>query len=403
MNIKKRKANIYTNFFTFIFIIWYGTEIIYNTTLKTILGVSIRKWNNITSWVVFALLMVQIFFFQSYKRKELIAILTITLPLVIATILSGNRQMLSTWMFIVASKNVDFDKLVRIAYKISFIMIPFFIVLCKLGLIENYIFTRGNIRRYSLGFLHPNYLGVRVFQLVLCNCYLNRDKLGILNYCYIALAIVFVFKVPNSQTIFISMLVFLLLLLIYKCIQNRRQIFLKLYAYSLLIGAIILNVLSLLFSSMDVNRNSILLWIDERMSRRFSWGHRAWQIYGTSLLGQKIYYSEEEAKLIGSSSRLFLDNAYVCIFLTYGILIFLMFSISYIFLMRKTIIDGSYILVIILFLYALYGVMESGLYMIKYNIFLIVFTELLYHNVNTKKNTNQETKLIISAKMLEPS
>ncbi len=391
MNIKKRSSGMNVkNFFTFIFTLWYGTEIIFNTTLKSILGISIGVLNNIVSWFVFALLMIQIIFLQSYKKKELIVVMAITLPLIIATVLSGNRQMLSTWMFIVAAKNDDFDKIVRIAYRISLIMIPFVIVLCGLGFIENYTFMRGDIRRYSLGFLHPNYLGVRVFQLVLCNCYVNRDKLNISNYGYIVLAIMFSFKVPNSQTIYISMIVFLVLLLIYKCIENQKQIFVKLYGDGLLIGAIILNALSLLLSFIDVNRYSLLLWIDRWMSRRFSWGHRVWQIYGTSFLGQRIYYSEEETRLIGIDSRLFLDNTYVCIFLTYGILVFLIFSISYIFLMRKMIVHSSYILVIILFLYALYGVMESGLYMIKYNIFLIAFAELLYHKTNTKKNLNEK-------------
>ena len=35
-------------------------------------------------------------------------------------------------------------------------------------------------------------------------------------------------------------------------------------------------------------------------------------------------------------------------------------------------------LAIILFLYALYGVMENGLYQITHNIFLIAFSNLLY-------------------------
>lgn len=36
------------------------------------------------------------------------------------------------------------------------------------------------------------------------------------------------------------------------------------------------------------------------------------------------------------------------------------------------------VLMIILFLYALYGTIETGLYMITHNIFLIAFSALLY-------------------------
>ena len=39
----------------------------------------------------------------------------------------------------------------------------------------------------------------------------------------------------------------------------------------------------------------------------------------------------------------------------------------------------KYVLVIILFLYSLYGAMEPALYMITHNIFLIAFSEILYN------------------------
>lgn len=371
--------------YIFIFVLWYSTEILFNTTVKTFMGIRIEVISNAVSWLVFALLMIKIVFFQSYKKKELMIIIAITLPIMIATVLSGNRTLLSTWMFIVAAKNNDFDEIVHIAYRILQIMIPVVIILCMLGFIDDYIMMRGNIQRYSLGFAHPNQLGLRIFQFILCNLYINRNKLGILNYCYVILAILFTIKVPNSQTTYISLIVLFMLLLLYQYMEKQNHLLMKTYVRGLLIGSVLLNIFSIFLSYINVGNNLILSRIDKWMSRRFSWGHRVWQIYGTSLLGQKVYINEEEVRRIGLTGSLYLDNAYVSILLRYGILVFLIFSIFYILLERKMIAQKRYLLVMILFLYALYGVMENGLYMTAHNIFLIAFADLLYRKVSDEE------------------
>ena len=147
---------------------------------------------------------------------------------------------------------------------------------------------------------------------------------------------------------------------------------------SLLLGTFCFCFFSIYFAYIDVKRNSVLAVIDKWMSSRLSSCHIVWQLYGVSALGQRVYISEDERKLVGIKTRLWLDNAYVGILLRYGILVFLIFSVGYLCLIKFMIIQKQYVLAIILFLYALYGVMENGLYMVTHNIFLITFSFLLY-------------------------
>lgn len=379
------KKNFFQNFYIFIFVLWYSTEIIFNSTLECLFDISIDIWNNFVNWAVFAFLMIHILFMQSYKKREIVVIILITLPIIISTILSGNRNLLSLWMFVVGAKEISFSRIVRVAYRILLIMVPVVILLWLVGLIEDHTVMRGDIRRLSLGFSHPNLLGTRIFQLVLCHSYINKDIINMWNYCYIILAAFFVVKVPNSQTAYISLIALLVLLIIYEYVRNQKPKFVKLYAGGLLIGAALCAVISIILSFIDVNKSSVLKQIDIWISGRFSWGHRVWRIYGISLMGQKIYTSSEEVRLIGLSSRLWLDNAYLSLLLRYGILIFLMFTFFYICLIYKKFVQKQYILVIILFLYAMYGIMECGLYMIGNNIFLIIFADLLYDKKNIIK------------------
>lgn len=368
----------FKNFFIYIFILWYSTEILFNSTLDSIMGISTDEISNIVTWLIFALLIFQIVFLQSYTKRELMIIILITVPVIIATVLSGQRQMMSVWMFVVAAKNVDVDKVIRTAYKILLVMLPAVVILCLLGVIENATMMRGSVQRFALGFSHPNQLGLSVFQLMACYCYINKDKLNKLNYIYFLLAVLFLVKIPNSKTAYIATTVLLLMLVLYKFIKNQKPEYMIAYEKGILIGAFCLNFFSIIFSYIDVNRNFILARVNSWMSSRFSVCHKVWLLYGVSFWGQRIYVTESERALVGIKNRLWLDNSYVSLLLRYGILIYLIFSIGYLCLVKSMLIKREYVLAIILFLYAIYGLMETGWYMITHNIFLITFSTLLY-------------------------
>ena len=152
-----------------------------------------------------------------------------------------------------------------------------------------------------------------------------------------------------------------------------------------MVGTILFFTLSVFLMYINVNQYWILSRIDKWMSERFSYAHTAWLIYGISPLGQRIYISEAERKSVGINRLLYLDNAYASILLRYGILVFILFFLFYILMMKKKIQQREAILVIVLFLYALYGVMENGLYLITHNIFIIAFSDLLYNKEVVEK------------------
>ena len=135
--------------YLFIFIFWYSTTIMFTTNLRNVMGVPISTVNSIVDIIILLLLMIQIVFFQSYKKRELVIIIGITTPIIIAAALSRQYSLLSGWMFIVAARNVDFDRVIRVAYKILLIMIPAIVFLCFIGFIEERTMTRGDIQRFS--------------------------------------------------------------------------------------------------------------------------------------------------------------------------------------------------------------------------------------------------------------
>lgn len=368
----------YKSFYIFIFIIWYSTEILFSTTIQSLWGMPIDKANDFVGKVIFLLVLLQIILGQTYKKKEIVLIILITIPIIISTQLSGYNTILSAWMFIVAAKGIKLDKVIKATYIVQIIMISIVFFLCILGMIPDCIMMRNGVIRHSMGFNHPNMLGLRLFQMTVCHCYLRRKKYNLGDYLLILIIDILVYFVPNSQSTFLCILFLFFLVLFYEKNRNIRNGTLECIGKFLVRGAALINLISIIFSFIDIASIPLLQQVDKWMSIRFSSCHRVLKIYGITLFGHRIYVSEGERNSVGIQYSLWLDNAYMGLLLRFGIIIFLIFSISYLYLMYYLNNKKRYMEVIILFVFSLYGVMENGLYNISHNLFLIEFSYILY-------------------------
>lgn len=377
------------NYFIYIFIFWYIAKIICSTTLETICGIPTDTVSSMVNYLVLVLLMVQMIFFQSYGQKEFVIIAAASIPFLITAAISRNFSLLSGWMFVVAAKHADFEKTIRIVYRALLFAILFVFLLYSCHRIGDYTMVRDNVTRHSLGFSHPNQLGVRVFQLIACHCYLHRHKMRAVDYGIAAAAAAFAYIVPNSQSSCMCIAALALLLAICCLLEKYAQSMLSFYGKSLLAAAALLNILSVFLSLIDVKGHAVLRQIDMWMSYRFSHSFEVLQVYGIPLWGQKIFLMEEERQKMGiidGAGRLYLDNAYMSLLIKYGIVSYLIFSAAYLFLMNDCRKKKRYFTVSILLVYALYGVMENAVFMMSHNIFLLAFAGMMYERFSRMKD-----------------
>lgn len=377
----EKRALISEYFFYFVLLLWFGVEVLTNTTLERIIFWNKADVNDAVAIVVLVLLVVQIVVFQKYNIRELIIIMVISLPVFLAAMNSGHNMMLSTWLFIIASKYINFDRIVFLSYIMLWGMCAIVLYLFLIGNISEVIFYRGTILRHSLGFAHPNWLGVRVFQLVLAHVYLRRKRLSLLDFSFMAAATAFVFYVPNCLTAFYALFILGVLLVLYRLSEyiegGKEKV-----SCLLIVGALVVNVFSVVISSMDIRRNTWLYQFDHIMSRRFSWCHKALSYFGINLWGQdiKLY-----GRIMNSRVKLFyIDTAYVAILLRYGILVYIFFSVLYIIAMICLFKQKRYFLLLILFVYATYGVMENSFFSMTQNIFLLALGLPLFSSQENK-------------------
>lgn len=364
--------------FIFVFILWYATEILFNTTITENGGDTIEVLNSVVNYAVLGLLMVQILFFQQYKKRELVIIVIITVPIVISAARSGYFVLLSAWMFIVAAKNIDFDNIVHIAYKVLKVMVPLILLLFLMGILKDYTMYRNSVLRHSLGFSHPNQLGLRIFQIVACHFYVHRESLKMWNIIFAILLAIAVYIIPNSQTSVICMCILCIFVIFYFGLNKYNSSLMHTFIRILIIIGILCNLLSIVWSVWGIEGSEMINQIDQWLSMRFTSCHKVLQIYGSSLWGQRLYITSSERILVGIHTALYLDNAYMALLLRMGLITYVLFTIMY---MRGMILiekSKNNVLLIILVVYAIYGIMENGLYSLSHNIFLLAFSDILY-------------------------
>ena len=372
------KTHLYINLKTIFypcFVLWYASEILFRTNIEFngVLEAGI-------TYFVLALLIAQDVVYQQYDRNELIVLSICTVLILISALISQDNSVLSTWVFIVSFRNCDFNRTVKYAYRILSIIIPLVIVLCYLGLIPDNIHYRNGIVRHSLGFSHPNQFGLVVFQWLVCRVYLYWDKIKVFDFIVLGALAMIIKRITDSQTATISILLLGLMILVVKLLDLYKVSYNRFLVKAFSVVSFSLMLASVFLTYVDVSKYAVLRTLDFFLSRRFTMGHRVLSVYGSSLLGQRVYTTREQLayhrEVQSAYSRLLLDNAYATLWLKYGIIILIIFIIAYLLLYRKVSMTPP--LLVILFIYSVYGIMEHGLFQMRHNVFLLLFSYLVF-------------------------
>ncbi len=388
-----RREEFGKKFIYFILTLWMSTEVLFNSTIEYVFIWERDNLNDVMAYVVLALLLVQIVFFQSYQIKELLLIGTITIFIAYATINSNHNALMSTWIFVVASKHINFDKFIELTYLIQFVMFIVIIYMFINGYINDFTVYRGNILRHSLGFSHPNQLGIRVFLLLVCRCYYRRNRINLIDITIVLAAAYFVNKVANSKTSYYALIILAAITMVYVLLL-RLGSKMNLFANVVIVIALISNVGSIFLSTHSLNHNKLLKSFDIVMSRRFSQCYRTMCYYGVKLFGQDVQLIVKRP-IIGAIYHFWLDNAYMAILLRYGVVVFLLFSTLYITTLLHLKRTEQYYLMGIMGLYSIYGIMENNYFSMSQNLFLVTLSFPLFIHADDKERKRIPSKFRI--------
>lgn len=314
-----------------------------------------------------------------YRRKQAFALIFISVLVGGICFLSKTDDILWTWLFILGSRNTSRKKVVETvmwAHLISFVVV---VGMCVFGKIDNRTFnaTTDITRiRHSYGFTHPNLMGITILIVCICLLYLHFDKFKVKDYLVFAVAEYILYTVCYSRTSAALLIIMLVLTWFSKLIIAGR---IKYILNPILWGTICVSVTASIYCAICYNpRNVFMFLLDTIFSKRLSFANNYLNEYGFSILGQEIeQISSLEASALGVTAKI-LDNAYMHIFINYGLIIGIILFFGYTKLVARSIRTNDYKTIICICIFFIWGVSEKYLYMPSYNFTLIFLGGILF-------------------------
>lgn len=314
---------------------------------------------------------------------------------------SSSNQILYFCLFTFAFAKVNYRKAVFVFIITVSICILTIVTTSCLELLNAYSFRfRDGELRNAFGFRHPNALGGIVFFLIMTiwtyskNC-LKNDLLFIL---ILIIASCFIGTFVDSRTaqymcIFASIIItstIALNKLLQKELFFSSSLVKWLLRSSFLVIALITFELGYLYS----NDSQIFVFINDLLSGRLSLSKNAIINFSITPFGQVLKLSDLDSigiEYSASVSYQVLDSFYMSVIFNYGIVGLLIYCFMYDLIMKKAIINRDKKLIITLFCFAIYGISESFVGVICFNIFL--YLSLSYHsqreNIDSKLNNTK--------------
>lgn len=250
-----------------------------------------------------------------------------------------------------------------LSLKIGLVLILFF--LSTQGLIENhYVLDSDRLglianQRLAFGFNTPNQFGVMIFSICVEWLYLTRQRLwptlittGVMLLTY---------RLSGARTAFVGFIIFVVLgacfksNLVQKLLRSNLGILLIGHSYTWLL------LLSGYFVYLYQHGAQVAFQVNELLSGRIELAAAYLQVYGLQLWPRQL--QEIQSSNIWST----LDNQYMRLLITDGLLCTLIFLVGMAWLIRRLLKRRAYSLVALLLAFAVAGLMESQLFVLNIN------------------------------------
>ena len=289
-----------------------------------------------TSYAVILLLCSCILVDLQFRIKELYIYGVLVILIGLVYLNRSNRTFFVYMLFILAFKAVksDLKRLVRLDIKLKIALILFVLLMCSIGVIDDYSSVWGNgIIKHSYGFYHPNTLGILCFAILAEWLYLRYQKMKFYEWITIFLVAYLMYRIAASRT---AAYTFFVIYLLYVFAKKWPEIFkAKIVKRTLVALLPVFITLSWLAMILYINGNAIAQVINSFTTQRLRYAAKFYLEYGISIFGKNVeFVSSRAAQLQGISSEI-LDMAYIRGPILFGIVFSIFIFLGYMVLLKN--------------------------------------------------------------------
>lgn len=309
------------------------------------------------------------------RRRLTVSIILVALG-GITWVVGGSSRLFWAILVVLAAGEVRIKDISRLVLMLSLFVTGLALVLWSTGAVGDAVEASTAAReRVSLGFGHPNTLGLMLFTICVSLSVLRNDHAPVFQslICVVCAAVTYI--LPNSRTFAFALVAWPVLLWVLFFTKSRPRARLGLIA---LLGAGVLLVIVGSLVSMVFFDGNNELWakLDGVLSGRLWYQSHYYALHPISLFGYE--FSEFGTMVISGKEEFFVvDNVFCHIYLRFGLVGTAIVVISLFALSRKALREGySGIMVVGLLFFALLGVVEGCFLLIAHNFFLFSLSTL---------------------------
>ncbi|MBR3414636.1 hypothetical protein IKG73_01280 [Candidatus Saccharibacteria bacterium] len=309
-----------------------------------------------------------------YGQRRLLLMIPIILVAFLSYIIVRDFTVLKLLLIMLGSLVVPFKQIVSFDLKVRVAVVCLVMILSAFAIIPSGDVLRASGEvRHALGFAHPNILGMYILIIVLEMNYLflrHKKALIVFNM----LSILFELLVPNSRmpaVIIGAMMIYVLA----RDLVNK--ILVKKVVRWIVVGSfVIFSSVSIVFGVVGPS-GEFFGGLNKITSNRLNLYHKAMETTDITILGN--------SKENNVHNSVLLDNAYLELLLTFGVLQMLIYLIFSVQTYRALYEKKDYALILILFLMGWFGLAETAYIYVTVNIFLASYGILLTGKENENK------------------
>lgn len=308
-------------------------------------------------------------------RRLLVSIVLVALS-GITWIVGGSSRLFWAVLVVLSAGKVRMKDIARLVFAASLLVTGVALVLWATGIAGDAVeASRATRERFSLGFGHPNTLGLMLFTVCTTFAMFRDDRAPVFQslVCVACAAVTYI--IPNSRTFALALVAWPVLLWGLFLTKSRPRVRFSLVAL-LGVGALVVIAGSLLSMVLFDGNNELWTKLDRLLSGRLWYQNYYYYLHPVSLFGHE--FSEFGAMVIsGKESFFVVDNAFCHIYLRFGLAGAAIVLIPLCALMKKALREGySGIMIAGLFFFAILGAVEGCFMLVAHNIFLFSFSAL---------------------------
>ncbi len=325
-------------------------------------------------------------FVDRYTVKELILYFFIIVLFLINSYIANIEFMLFLFICVVSSKGLNFNKFIKCDFLIRCFILIIILLLCNLGIINNYSVLVNGQLKFSVGFYHPNTFGIYIAILLLEWLYIRFYKVCFWDYLIFFGGLVSINKISHTRSTIIA---FILIIGLTILIKNKYLIYIKKWINQILILLPFICVLtSFLITYLYYVESSYGFKLNTLLTTRVARSSEFIEKYGIHLFGKEIItIGTRESEIINIPMNI-LDMGYVRLAINNGILILMLFIVVLTLIQKLSIEQEKYPLLICNTFFILIGIIETYVYLVAFNFVIISFYQLLLIKKTQKKCDN---------------